>query len=85
MCFVLSHHYSSPFETGVLDLRPKLLGFHMSGLATCPYMPNKVTVMVKDKERRFITGLGHAMGRGRVSTQPIFSHLWGTDLNFRFK
>jgi hypothetical protein len=26
-------------EIGVLDLRPKLLGFHMPGLATCPCMP----------------------------------------------
>jgi hypothetical protein len=28
-------------ETGVLDPKPKLLGFHMPRLATCPYMPNK--------------------------------------------
>jgi hypothetical protein len=28
---------------------------------------------------------GHAMGRGRVSTQLIFSHLQGTDRNYSFK
>jgi hypothetical protein len=26
-----------------------------------------------------------AVERGRVSTQPIFSHLWGTDMNYRVK
>jgi hypothetical protein len=25
------------------------------------------------------------MGKGRVSTQLIFSHLWGTDMNYSFK
>jgi hypothetical protein len=28
-------------ETGVLDVRPIVLGFHMPGLAIHPYMPNK--------------------------------------------
>jgi hypothetical protein len=28
---------------------------------------------------------GHAVERGRVSTQPIFSHLWSTDMSYRFK
>jgi hypothetical protein len=28
-------------EPEVLDSRPKLLGFHMPGLATPPHMPNK--------------------------------------------
>jgi hypothetical protein len=28
---------------------------------------------------------GHAVGRGRVSTQLMFSHRWGTDMNYRFK
>jgi hypothetical protein len=30
--------------------------------------------MVKSRERR-----------GRVNTQPISSHLWGTEIRFRFK
>jgi hypothetical protein len=30
-------------ETRILDPRPKFLGFHMSGLVTCPNMPNKKT------------------------------------------
>jgi hypothetical protein len=29
------------FETGVLDPRPKLLGFHIPGLVTHLYMPNE--------------------------------------------
>jgi hypothetical protein len=28
-------------EARVLESRPELLGFHMSGLATCTFMPNK--------------------------------------------
>jgi hypothetical protein len=28
---------------------------------------------------------GHVLGRGRVSTQLIFSHLWHTDISYRFK
>jgi hypothetical protein len=27
----------------------------------------------------------HTVGRGRVSTPPIFSHLPGTDMSFGFK
>jgi hypothetical protein len=30
------------------------------------------------RERRFVTRLGTFVGRGRRSTQPVFSHLWGT-------
>jgi hypothetical protein len=40
------------------------------------------------RERKFITQLGtHAVrrGRGRVSSQLVFSHLWGTDMSYRFK
>jgi hypothetical protein len=37
-------------ETGVLDPRPKLPGFHMPGEATHSYTPNK-----EGRERRFIT------------------------------
>jgi hypothetical protein len=28
---------------------------------------------------------GHAVGRGRINTQPIFSHLQGADMSCRFK
>jgi hypothetical protein len=37
------------------DPRPKLLGFYISGPATCPSTPNKEMVMGKGRERRFIT------------------------------
>jgi hypothetical protein len=30
-------------------------------------------------------GLGHITRRGKVSSQPIFSHLWGTDMRLSFK
>jgi hypothetical protein len=30
-----------PAKTGILDPMPKLLRFHMSALAICPYTPNK--------------------------------------------
>jgi hypothetical protein len=35
--------------------------------------------MVKVRKRRLLHGPGQAMGRDRVSTQPIFSHLQGTE------
>jgi hypothetical protein len=54
----------------------------MSGLATCPYMPDKEVVMVKAEKGDLLHGLERAMGRGRVSTQSIFSHLWGTEMSF---
>jgi hypothetical protein len=38
------------FESGVLNSRPKLLGFHMSSPATCSFIPNKETVVMKDRE-----------------------------------
>jgi hypothetical protein len=60
-------------KTRILDPRPKLLKSHMPGLATGPYIPNK-EVMVK-AEKGLFHGLGHAVGRGRVNTQLIFSHL----------
>jgi hypothetical protein len=30
-------------------------------------------------------GSGDAVGRSRVSTQLVFSHLWDTDMSYRFK
>jgi hypothetical protein len=77
-------------ETGVLDLKPKLLGFHISGLATWPNMLKKKKKKCKEVWGRAEKGgllhcLGHTVGRSRVSTQPIFSHLWGTDMSFSFK
>jgi hypothetical protein len=41
--------------------------------------------MVKGEKGGLLHGLGHAMGRGRVSTQLILSHLCGTDMSYRFK
>jgi hypothetical protein len=41
-------------ETRVLGPWSKLLEFHLSGLATRSYEPNKETVMVKGRERKFI-------------------------------
>jgi hypothetical protein len=35
--------------------------------------------MAKIEKGDLLHGSGHALGRGRVSTQPIFSHLKGTD------
>jgi hypothetical protein len=64
--------------------RPKFMGFHMSGPATrLDLMPNRD--MVKAEKRDLFQSQGQAVGGGRVSTQPIFSHLWGTDMSLRFK
>jgi hypothetical protein len=41
--------------------------------------------MVKAEKGDSLHGLGHAMGRGRVSTQPIFSHIQGADMSYRLK
>jgi hypothetical protein len=41
--------------------------------------------MVKAEKGDSLHGLGHAMGRGRVSTQLIFNHLQGTGMSYRFK
>jgi hypothetical protein len=43
----------------------------MSGLTTCPNMPNKETNSSEE----------HASGKDKVST----SALWGIKMNFRFK
>jgi hypothetical protein len=39
--------------------------------------------MVKTDRGGLLHSLGPIMGRGRVSTQLIFSHLWGTDMSYR--
>jgi hypothetical protein len=72
-----------PSETGVLDPRPKLLRFHMPDLATAPKCQRKRPG--EGRERRFITQLGHALERGRVSAQLILNHLQGTDTSYSFK
>jgi hypothetical protein len=41
--------------------------------------------MVKTEKGGLLYSSGHAMGRGRVSTQLTFSLLQGTDLSYRFK
>jgi hypothetical protein len=48
-------------------------------------MPNKKMVMVKGRERRFITQPGQNMERDEVGTQSIFNHLWATELSYGFK
>jgi hypothetical protein len=68
-------------ETRVLDPKPKLLDFHMSGPFTYHYVPNKETVIVKDRERGFITLPGTCCGK----KQSPSAYLWGTDMSFSFK
>jgi hypothetical protein len=46
-------------------------------------MTDKEAWLKSDKD--LLHALGHAMGRGRVSTQPIFSHFQGIDMSYRFK
>jgi hypothetical protein len=41
--------------------------------------------MVKAETGGLLHGWGHAIGRGRVSTQFIFSHLWSIDMSHRFR
>jgi hypothetical protein len=41
--------------------------------------------MVKAEKGDLLHSLGLAMGRGRVSTQLILSHLQDTDMSCRFK
>jgi hypothetical protein len=70
-------------ETGVLDPRPKLLGFHMPYLAACPQMPNQDAG--KGRERGFISQLRTCHGKRQNEHSAIFSHLWGIDMSCRFK
>jgi hypothetical protein len=46
-------------------------------------MPNKRQVQAQKED--ILQGSGHAIGRGRVSAQPFFRHLQGTDMSYRFK
>jgi hypothetical protein len=41
--------------------------------------------MVKTEKGGLFHGSGHAVGRGRIGTQLIFSHLQGADMSYRFK
>jgi hypothetical protein len=41
--------------------------------------------MVKTEKGDLLHSSGNAVGRGRVSTGLIFSHLQGTDMNYRLK
>jgi hypothetical protein len=59
-------------------------GIHMPSPAPCPYMTDK-EAWLKSEKGDLLHGLGHAMGRGRVSTQHIFSHFQGIDMSYRFK
>jgi hypothetical protein len=58
--------------------------------STCQIQPLTHIWQVKkhgESRERFILlhSSGHVMGRGRVSTQSIFSHLLGTEMSYRFK
>jgi hypothetical protein len=66
-------------ETGVLDPRTKLLRFLTPGLQC------QKRGMVKAEKGDLFHSSGHAMGRDRVSTQLIFSHLRGTDMSYMLK
>jgi hypothetical protein len=41
--------------------------------------------MGKAEKVGLVHGSGQVMGKGRVSTQLIFSQLQGTDMSYRFK
>jgi hypothetical protein len=74
--------HSIGYETGVLEPRPKLLEFYMPGVATHPMCPIKRHSEGREDSLHIS---GHAVARGKVSTQPIFSHLQDTDMSHRFK
>jgi hypothetical protein len=56
-----------------------------------PVQPQPLTLytkyrgMVIAERGDFLQDSGHTVGRGRVSTQPIFIHLQDTDMSYRFK
>jgi hypothetical protein len=56
------------------DSRPQILGFYMSGPATCLYMPNNEAWWRAEKGC-LLQSSGHAVRRDRVSIQIIFRHL----------
>jgi hypothetical protein len=74
---------STGTETGVLNSRPKLLRFHISGPAPTPKCQRKMHG--EGRKKRFITRLRTCHGKGRVSTQLIFIRLRGTEMSYRFK
>jgi hypothetical protein len=78
--FNLSQRHCHP-KNEVFDLRSKLLGFYISGPATCSFTPNRD--MLKDRERRFITWHRQSQKRSRFSSS--LSTLQFTDMNYIFK
>jgi hypothetical protein len=69
-----------PVETSILNSRLQFLGFHMPGLTTHPYTPNKK--MAGGREKKFITQHRHAK---KTVLQFVFSHLRGTDMTVKLK
>jgi hypothetical protein len=61
----------------VLNLRSKFLGFYMSGWPVVPI--HQIKRHGDGKKGNLLHGPGHAMVRGKVSTQPIFSHFQCTE------
>jgi hypothetical protein len=41
--------------------------------------------MVEAEKGDLLHGSGHVVGRGRITTQSIFSHLQGKSMSYRFK
>jgi hypothetical protein len=50
-----------------------------------PPLNAKSRGIVKAEKGGLSQGLGHAVRRGRLSTELILSYLWGTDMSYRFK
>jgi hypothetical protein len=59
---------------------PTLLWAQHRGPARhCVHQLETTIFFLKVEEDGLLHGLGHTVGRGRVSTWPIFCHLQGTD------
>jgi hypothetical protein len=57
-------------ETTVLDPRPKLPRFHMPGLATRPWVPNKEAWGRQRKEAYYTVGTCHGKRQSKHSAHP---------------
>jgi hypothetical protein len=55
-----------------------------SWASTCQVWPTKETWWRADKGN-LLHSLGHAVGRGKVSTETVFRQLWESEVSFSFK